>query len=181
VHELVTGRFTQEDPIGLAGGLNLYGFANGDPVNFSDPFGLHPILWRIGAWLAARSPVLARLLGLGAATTKLAPAIARTFQNSTYTATKLASDMRVYRVFGGGAEQPGRFFTTNLPASSNAARAALNLPVQNAATQVVEAVIPRGTTVFQGLVQGGNAIQVFVTNPAVVRFGAVTQLPQVAP
>jgi hypothetical protein len=34
------GRFTQEDPIGLAGGLNLYGFANGDPVTFSDPFGL---------------------------------------------------------------------------------------------------------------------------------------------
>ncbi|HET8655017.1 MAG TPA: PKD domain-containing protein [Longimicrobiaceae bacterium] len=35
-----TGRFTQEDPIGLAGGLNLYGYAAGDPVNFSDPFGL---------------------------------------------------------------------------------------------------------------------------------------------
>ena len=32
--------FTQEDPIGLAGGLNLYGFAGGDPINFSDPFGL---------------------------------------------------------------------------------------------------------------------------------------------
>jgi RHS repeat-associated protein len=38
----VTGRFTQEDPIGLAGGLNLYGFASGDPVNFADPFGLDP-------------------------------------------------------------------------------------------------------------------------------------------
>jgi RHS repeat-associated protein len=37
-----TGRFTQEDPIGLAGGMNLYGFASGDPVNFSDPFGLCP-------------------------------------------------------------------------------------------------------------------------------------------
>jgi RHS repeat-associated protein len=35
-----TGRFTQEDPIGLAGGMNLYGFAAGDPVNYSDPFGL---------------------------------------------------------------------------------------------------------------------------------------------
>ena len=34
------GSFTQEDPIGIAGGLNLYGYANGDPVNFSDPFGL---------------------------------------------------------------------------------------------------------------------------------------------
>ncbi|MEP6492499.1 MAG: RHS repeat-associated core domain-containing protein [bacterium] len=37
-----TGRFAQEDPIGLAGGMNLYGFAAGDPVNFSDPFGLCP-------------------------------------------------------------------------------------------------------------------------------------------
>ena len=35
-----SGRFTQEDPIGLAGGLNAYGFANGDPVNYDDPFGL---------------------------------------------------------------------------------------------------------------------------------------------
>jgi RHS repeat-associated protein len=37
-----SGRFTQEDPTGIAGGLNVYGFANGDPVNFSDPFGLCP-------------------------------------------------------------------------------------------------------------------------------------------
>lgn len=37
-----SGRFTQKDPIGLAGGINLYGYAGGDPVNFSDPFGLCP-------------------------------------------------------------------------------------------------------------------------------------------
>jgi uncharacterized protein RhaS with RHS repeats len=34
------GLYTQQDPIGIAGGLNLYGYANGDPINFSDPFGL---------------------------------------------------------------------------------------------------------------------------------------------
>jgi RHS repeat-associated protein len=35
-----SGRFTQEDPIGIAGGINLYGYAGGDPVNFSDAYGL---------------------------------------------------------------------------------------------------------------------------------------------
>ena len=37
-----TGRFNQEDPVGLAGGLNVYGYAAGDPANYSDPFGLCP-------------------------------------------------------------------------------------------------------------------------------------------
>jgi RHS repeat-associated protein len=37
-----SGRFTQQDPIGLGGGLNLYGFGGGDPLTFSDPFGLCP-------------------------------------------------------------------------------------------------------------------------------------------
>ena len=41
-YDPVTGQFTQSDPIGLAGGLNVYGFAGVDPVNFSDPFGLCP-------------------------------------------------------------------------------------------------------------------------------------------
>ena len=34
---------TQEDPIGLAGGLNLYGYGAGDPVNNADPFGLKDV------------------------------------------------------------------------------------------------------------------------------------------
>ena len=39
-YDPVTGQFTQTDPIGLAGGLNAYGFAAGDPVSYSDPYGL---------------------------------------------------------------------------------------------------------------------------------------------
>ncbi|MBB4637972.1 RHS repeat-associated core domain-containing protein [Longimicrobium terrae] len=39
-YDAQAGRFSQEDPIGLAGGLNAYGFANGDPVSYSDPYGL---------------------------------------------------------------------------------------------------------------------------------------------
>jgi RHS repeat-associated protein len=37
-----TGRYTQEDPIGVAGGLNLYQFNGNNPVAYTDPFGLCP-------------------------------------------------------------------------------------------------------------------------------------------
>jgi len=38
-YDPATGQFTQEVPLGLAGGTNAYGFAGGDPVNEVDPFG----------------------------------------------------------------------------------------------------------------------------------------------
>ena len=37
-----TGKFINRDPIGYAGGENLYGFADGNPVNESDPDGFAP-------------------------------------------------------------------------------------------------------------------------------------------
>jgi RHS repeat-associated protein len=43
-YDATSGRFTQEDPIGFGGGLNLYGFGGGDPVSYSDPYGLYIII-----------------------------------------------------------------------------------------------------------------------------------------
>ncbi len=42
VYDQVTGRWTQEDPIGVAGGFNLYQFNGNNPVSYTDPFGLCP-------------------------------------------------------------------------------------------------------------------------------------------
>ena len=67
------GKFTQEDPIGLAGGVNLYGFAAGDPVNFADPFGLctpfpECLAQRLANWGASQGGVVgAAAVNAGAA------------------------------------------------------------------------------------------------------------------
>lgn len=39
-HASECGKYTQADPVGFFGGLNWYAYADGDPVNNADPFGL---------------------------------------------------------------------------------------------------------------------------------------------
>jgi RHS repeat-associated protein len=71
-----SGRFTQQDPIGLAGGLNGYGFAEGDPVTYSDPFGLCPWWMGTGAICEAHDAYQAGgVLGVVDLTVGIAPGV----------------------------------------------------------------------------------------------------------
>ncbi len=96
-----TARFTQEDPIGLAGGINEYGFASADPANYGDPFGLccsssdvatitsqlaqlapqmnHEILWFLPKNIAAAATGLSAEAVLG----RLAPGARNLFNGET--------------------------------------------------------------------------------------------------
>jgi RHS repeat-associated protein len=51
LYDPAVGRFLNPDPIGFAGGLNLYGYCGGNPVGLVDPSGHGPMGW-IGAYNA---------------------------------------------------------------------------------------------------------------------------------
>src|SRR5690606_29495388 len=103
-----TGRFTQSDPIGIAGGINLYGFAGGDPVNFADPFGLCATPESLPVCIAAANTVGTSLVVSGKALATGAVATAAALKTTavaigqTATAVGEAAEVAVDALNGAG-------------------------------------------------------------------------------
>ncbi|MBN8887803.1 MAG: RHS repeat protein [Rudaea sp.] len=66
-YDQATGRYIESDPIGLAGGINTYGYVGSNPLDSGDPFGLTKVT---GTWV---SPPRLNLTGVGIDGTELVP------------------------------------------------------------------------------------------------------------
>jgi RHS repeat-associated protein len=64
-YDPASSRFTSEDPIGFGGGVNLYGYADGNPTTLSDPFG-HDAIYISYRGYPVQTPVGRYPLGHGA-------------------------------------------------------------------------------------------------------------------
>jgi hypothetical protein len=107
-------------------------------------------------------------IGGEAAMATLPADIAATFRGAQYRSIVLKSDVEAFRFSGGASEPLGRYLTTQQTvrtiATPSEAMSTLNLPLGATATQLNSFIIPKGTTVFYGRVEGGGkaATQLFI-------------------
>ena len=151
------------DPIGIAGGANVYGFAGGDPINYRDPFGLccfNPLAHAqltprvidaaVFENLKAKWPEIEARWNEGVRDVSSLMVVAGGLEGLATggaSAASVAVGTPVYRVSGGGARAVGRFWSTANPSTTANFAARAGLPAANSMTTVSEGFVAEATGV----------------------------------
>ncbi|MBC6712428.1 RHS repeat-associated core domain-containing protein [Treponema sp. Marseille-Q3903] len=98
--------------------------------------------------------------------------MANTFRGGSYSQVTLQSDLTLYRVYGGTAEQLGSYWTKTAPKGPLQSTIDLALKPEwgNTAENVVKINVPAGTTIFEGFAESqggfllGGGSQVVIPN-----------------
>ena len=86
-YDSVTGRWLSKDPIGLGGGLNLYAFCNGNPVNYLDVEGTLFAPFLMNPW------AVAGMVAVGALLYSCAEAMVKTVSSAVDKAVKAVEEV----------------------------------------------------------------------------------------
>ena len=134
------GRFISQDPIGLAGGLNLYQYAP-NPLTWIDPWGL------------SKCGIEGRYKEIDK--TDLPAWIKDSFKNGEYKTVMTTKEVTLYRVFGGNAKIDGSFVSTSPALNKIQAKIDSALLPEWKNTRYFEATIkvPKGTVLQVGKVE----------------------------
>ena len=135
-----SGRFTQQDPIGLAGGINLYQYAP-NALGWVDPWGL------------SRCSLKGKYKEIDKA--ELPDWIRDSFKDGEYKTVLTTEDVTLYRVFGGNAKIDGSFVGTSPALNKIQAKIDAALLPEWKNTRQFEATlkIPKGTILQIGKVE----------------------------
>ncbi len=141
------GRFINQDPIGLKGGLNNYLYAP-NPTGWVDPYGLS-CKEQFGDY---STDIDDKVTVVGK--DEIPDWVAESFTDSEYKTVVTNEDITVYRVFGGSAKQGGGFVSTKPAPNKIQAKidAALLPEWKNTRAFEAEIVIPKGTRLNIGKV-----------------------------
>ncbi|MEN4913259.1 RHS repeat-associated core domain-containing protein, partial [Erwinia amylovora] len=139
-YEPDVGRFTTQDPVGLAGGLNLYAYAP-NPLGYIDPLGL------------SKCALEGKYKEVDKA--NLPDWIKDSFKNGEYKTVRTTDEVNLYRVFGGNAKIDGSFVSTSPALNKIQAKIDSALLPEWKNTRQFEATItvPKGTILQVGKVE----------------------------